>query len=168
MSTSPLAIGGKVGDTWSQYRLDAVEVQTAAATVYRATSLQDRCIAHHPDDTVSDVIFVVVLHHPLEPSIADSLERWPVAKKLMRQAMTLVSPVAAGFPEWNKIRQDDPVRLDHGELDGIHWSAFQISTYRRRVARASAAGRKPHMFSTAQRTSLLKIAGNECWRCGST
>ncbi len=160
-------LGSVLGCDYYQFRLDAFEAQTDQAVIYLVTPLQGVHYVHHPDVVVGDTVFVVVLQQLLESEVAQTPDRWQVAKKRMRQAMTLVNPSVAGFPEWNKIRQDDSVKLYQGELGDLHWGAFQVSTYHRRLQKAQAAYRRPHIFSESTRQSLLKAANNRCQRCGS-
>lgn len=157
-----------------QYRLESVEVETEDVTVFLATALHQIGYGHIPRDKVGDAVFVLVLRHPLESLQRDApdwLDAYTAqkraAKTLMRRALSRVSPAVAGFPEWNKIRSDDPVQLQHDEIGPLHWGAFQVSTYRRRLEKAKADHRRPKNFSETTRRSLLESANHRCERCGS-
>ena len=163
----PFHLGTVLGIVWSQYRLDMIEVESEEAIIYRATPLQDHAYGHDDHVVVDTTVFVVVLRQPLDPEVAHTLDRWQVARKQMRKAMTLVDPAIAGFPEWNKIRQDNPVKCDQDEVGLLHWGAFQVFSYRRVLAKAKAEYRRPSNFSAAMRKSLLVAAGGQCRRCRS-
>lgn len=162
-----IGVGTIVGQTWLQFRLSEIEVESDAAIVYRATPLQPNGYGFDDRDKVGDATFVVVLQQPLSPAIQLSTDRWQVAQKLLRRAMTLVDPAAAGFPEWNKLRTDDPVKLTQHEIGDIHWGAFQVSTHRRRLLKSVAEYRRPLNFSSRTRRSLLKASNYQCQHCGS-
>lgn len=167
-------VGLVIGREDQQYRLESVEIETEDATVFLATALHHISRGHHPADIVGHAVFVVVLRHPFESLQRDAPD-WPdaygaqkrAAKTLMRRALSQVSPAVAGFPEWDKIRSDDPVQLQHDEIGPLHWGAFQVSTYRRRLARDKAEYRCPKNFSETTRRSLLESAKHRCERCGS-
>lgn len=164
------------------YHLDAVEVQSEVATIYRVTPLHDKRVVaagccpaigrleeaingpfFDDDIAVGATVFLGIVNEAI-PATGDP---WKTAQRLIRQAARLIDPGAAGFPEWNRIYADDPYVLDRGEAGGRPWAAFQVTTYRRQLAKAKAAARKPQNFSAAQRRALLRSARHQCQRCGS-
>lgn len=166
-SDGDIGVGTTIGEIWLQFRLDGIEAESDAAIVYRATPLQPNGHGFDDRDKVGDATFVVVLRQPLSPGIQATTDRWQAAQKLMRRAMTLVDPAAAGFPEWNKLRTDDPVKMFQHEIGEIHWGAFQVSTYRRRLQEIMAEIRHPLNFSSRTRRSLLEASNHQCQHCGS-
>lgn len=159
--------GTIVGDENSQYRLDKIEAQNDVAVIFRAAPLQPIWYGHHPDVHVSSAVFVVMLRQPLIDELAEESDRWKAVEKQMRKAMVLVDPTLAGFPSWKRIRQDDMVRLYQDEADGLHWGVFQLSSYRRWIAKLVADNRRLKNFSTKTRRLLLEAASNQCLRCGA-
>lgn len=159
--------GTVVGDDNSRYRLDAIEAQNDVAVIFRATPLQPIWYGHHPDVQVSSTVFVVMLRQPLIEELAEESDRWKAVEKQMRKAMVMVDPTAAGFPNWKRIRQDDMVMLFQDEADGCHRGVFQLSSYRRWMAKLASDNRRPKNFSTRTRRLLLEAASNQCQRCGA-
>jgi len=163
-----LGVGSVVGDRFDRFHLDAIEAESPDATVYLATPLQSLDgLWVDPEDTVGDTVFVVVLRHQLAPELQQSIDRWKIGRQQMHRAMTLVSPAVAGFPEWNKIRADDPVKLDQEEIGDIQWGAFRVSTARRRLIKLKAQYRRPKNFTPGTRRLVLEAADHRCQRCGS-
>jgi 5-methylcytosine-specific restriction endonuclease McrA len=163
----PIDVGSVVDCVGHRYQLDAIEVENQGAIVYRATSLDGLWYGHWPEDVEGDTVFVMVLRLPLSGALENSVDHWDDTIKQMRRAMTLVSPSSAGFTEWHTIRVTDVVKIDAGVVGSTRWGTFQISRYRRRLAKAVAESRRPMNFSRTVRRSLLDASGNRCLRCGS-
>ena len=151
-----------------RYALDTVVAETetvtvtVTVTVYRATSPDGQWRGHFPGDVVKDSYFVARLRQPDTVSVTDDHDRWLDS---LVNAVTLVPPSLAGFPDWERVRRDDVVQIEDGFVGTYLWAAFQISMYRRRLRANMARSRRPREFTAEVKRAVIAVAGHRCARC---
>jgi 5-methylcytosine-specific restriction protein A len=167
-----------------EYRAEGIAAHNAEVTIFRVVPHHDLRVvsngrfvaigniryvdkdAQTGPVRVGETVFLGIVHHPI-PDNGAPTSPWTEAKRLIRQAARHIDPGVAGFPEWNRIYADDPYFLDRGIAAGCHCGAFQITSNKRVIHKASQKWRARQAFSARQRRRLLERAGRRCQRCGA-
>jgi hypothetical protein len=114
------------------------------------------------------VPFLVVLRpDTLSPPSPEPDAHAAAMELRFRDAMRLVPPALAGFPDWRRIGRRDVFLTDGDSRAVPPWAVCCVSGYPRWFAKRKAEARRPHDFTPATRRALLEAAGHRCQRCGT-